>query len=70
MGSFRAAPQGHLHIRSSVAVGMNRIAPALPLFLRRYPDIRVKLWISQDTPNIADHKIDLSVRFGRQPDSR
>lgn len=69
VGAFQAAPRGSLRVHASVAIGMNRIAPALPRFLRRYPDISVDLWITQDTPDIADHKIDISVRFGRQPDS-
>ncbi|WP_421990594.1 LysR family transcriptional regulator [Roseococcus sp.] len=69
MGSFQSTPQGLLHLHSTVAVGMNRIAPQLPRFLRRYPELRVNLWISQETPNLTEQKIDLSVRFGRQPDS-
>lgn len=69
VSAFQAAPRGSLRVQASVAIGMNRIAPALPRFLRRYPDISVDLWITQETPDIADHKIDISVRFGRQPDS-
>ena len=69
VSAFQAAPRGSLRVHASVAIGMNRIAPALPSFLRRYPDISVDLWITQETPNIEDNKIDISVRFGRQPDS-
>ncbi len=69
VGAFQATPRGSLRVHASVAIGMNRIAPALPRFLERYPEISVDLWITQETPNIADHQIDISVRFGRQPDS-
>lgn len=37
------APRGHLHVSATVGFGSLRIAPLLPGFLARYPEVSVEL---------------------------
>jgi DNA-binding transcriptional LysR family regulator len=53
-----------------VALGRQRIAPSVPQFLQRYPEIRLELDLSDRFVNVAQEGFDLAVRHARSiPDT-
>jgi len=63
-------PRGVLRITAPVALGRQRIAPSVPEFLRRYPEIRLELDLSDRFVNVAQEGFDLAVRHARSiPDT-
>ncbi|WP_230989507.1 LysR family transcriptional regulator [Devosia faecipullorum] len=62
-------PQGVLHVHSRMLVGLRYIAPALPAFLEKFPDIHVDLTLSNDDIDIIENNIDVDIRIGQLADS-
>ena len=63
-------PRGLLRISAPVALGRQRIAPSVPDFLRRYPEIRLELDLSDRFVNVTQEGFDLAVRHARSiPDT-
>jgi DNA-binding transcriptional LysR family regulator len=63
-------PRGLLRISAPVALGRQRIAPSVPDFLRRYPEIRLELDLNDRFVNVTQEGFDLAVRHARSiPDS-
>jgi molybdate transport repressor ModE-like protein len=65
LGSARdlaGQPRGVVRMTAPVALGRQQIAPTLPAFFKRYPDIRVELALSDDVVNLAQEGFDLAVR--------
>jgi DNA-binding transcriptional LysR family regulator len=65
----RGAPRGLLRINSLVAFGLHQLPPALPEFLRRYPDVQIELSIGDRMIDLVDEGTDLAIRSGRLADS-
>lgn len=61
----RASPRGRLHVNTSNAFGIHQLAPALPDFLARYPDIKVELSISDRITDLVAEGADVTIRAGR-----
>lgn len=66
----RSAPRGPLRIAASLPIGLHVIAPALPRFRRRFPDVTVDLRLGDQMADLIDEGIDVAVRIGDLPDSR
>lgn len=66
----RAAPSGPLRIAASLPIGLHVIAPALPAFRRRFPDVTIDLRLGDQMVDLIDEGIDVAVRIGELPDSR
>jgi DNA-binding transcriptional LysR family regulator len=63
-------PRGLLRVSAPVALGRQRIAPSVPDFLRRYPEIRLELDLSDRFVNVTQEGFDLAVRHARSiPDT-
>jgi DNA-binding transcriptional LysR family regulator len=60
---------GTLRVHSRIFVGSQFIVPFVPEFLRRYPDIKLILTLSNDDINLAEANVDLDVRLGKLIDS-
>jgi len=56
------APRGVVRMTAPVALGRQHIAPSIPSFLRRYPEIRLELDLSDRFVNLAQEGFDLAVR--------
>ncbi|HEY0296373.1 MAG TPA: LysR family transcriptional regulator [Bordetella sp.] len=67
--ALNLTPQGQLRVTMPSAFGRHHIAPHLPAFMARYPDIHVDLVVTDDTLNLIDARIDVAVRIGALPDS-
>jgi DNA-binding transcriptional LysR family regulator len=61
------SPRGIVRVTAPVALGRQYIAPSLPAFLRRYPEIRLELDLSDRFVNLAQEGFDLAVRHTQRP---
>lgn len=64
-----ASPRGRLRVDVPVTFGRRVLAPALPDFLARYPDIRLEVGCSDRPADLIEEGVDCVVRGGVQPDS-
>lgn len=62
-------PKGKLTITAPVSLGRIHVVPALIEFRKAFPEIDVRLILSDGILNHMDNDIDLSVRIGNLPDS-
>lgn len=62
-------PSGTLRITVPAAFGRLHVAPLVPEFLSRYPDVRLVLHLSDQCLNLIDEGYDLAVRIGELHDS-
>lgn len=62
-------PKGTLRVTVPAAFGRLHIAPLVPGFLARYPDLRLSLHLSDSTVDVIDAGYDLAVRIGDRKDS-
>lgn len=61
---FRERPRGRLRMSVGVAFGLHALAPELPRFLERYPEVKVELLITDRHIDLAEEGADLGVRIG------
>lgn len=64
MRDRQSDPRGLLRISSVVAFGQERIAPAIPAFMNRYPRVQVDLQISNRKVDLIQENFDLAIRIG------
>lgn len=60
-------PSGVLKVTASASFGRQHLAPHLPAFLERYPQLEVHLLLSDAVLDLVDGALDLAIRIG-QPD--
>ena len=63
------APRGELVMTSPVVFGRVHMVPVVVHFLRAYPEIDVRLTLSDRVVNLQEGHMDLGARIGRLPDS-
>lgn len=61
------APRGLVRVTAPVALGRQVIAPALPAFVRLYPEIRLELDLSDRLINLPQEGFDLAIRHTDNP---
>lgn len=64
-----AQPSGKLRIDVPGRIGRLIIAPALPAFLERYPDITIDFGVTDRAVNLVEESIDCVLRVGPLSDS-
>lgn len=62
-------PKGDLIITAPVVFGRLHVLPTINDFLARFPDINVRLVLSDRNVNLVDDHVDMAVRIGPLPDS-
>jgi DNA-binding transcriptional LysR family regulator len=60
-------PRGTVRVSAPVALGRQWIAPAIPALLRRYPELRLELDLSDRLVNLTQDGFDLAVRHSSAP---
>ncbi|MDT9001927.1 LysR family transcriptional regulator [Paucibacter sp. APW11] len=60
-------PRGLLRVTAPVALGRQHVAPALPGFFERYPEIRIELDLSDRLVPLAQEGFDLAIRHTSSP---
>ena len=64
------APRGTLRVTAPVALGRQHISPSLGGFLKRYPEVRLELELTDRLVNLAHEGFDLAIRHARHiPDN-
>jgi len=64
MSGHQGDPSGLLSVHTRVSIANEFLAEALPRFLKRYPNIRLRLWLTEEPRDVLDSKIDISIRIG------
>lgn len=64
---LNAAPRGLLRISVPVTFGIQQLAPLLPGFLARYPELQVEMDVSDRPVDLAEEAYDLAIRITRNP---
>jgi DNA-binding transcriptional LysR family regulator len=67
VSSSGVVPAGLLRIHTMPMLAKYRIAPLLPEFLRRYPQVRLEFQLSIDRPDPVQSGVDVIVRLGNWP---
>ena len=62
-------PSGSLHVTVEVDFALAYVAPILPAFLDRYPQVQIRLSMSPGMMDLVDSGIDLAIRIGHLDDS-
>ena len=68
-GEYRA-PRGDLVLTAPIVFGRLHVLPVITEFLKAYPDVNVRLALTDRALDLIDDHLDLSVRIGELPDSR
>ncbi len=69
VGRLADTPRGSLHLTVEPDFALAYIAPILPGFVERYPEIQLRLSMSAGFMDLVDSGIDLAIRFGHLDDS-
>ena len=65
----QASPRGELVIAAPLVFGRLYVLPVVRDYLRTYPDVDVRLLLSDRNANLLEEHIDVAVRIGELPDS-
>ena len=60
---------GRLAINATLSFATHVIAPALPEFVARHPNVRIDFSVTDHVVNLIGQKADVAFRMGRLPDS-
>lgn len=66
---LQAAPRGRLRVNAPMSFGFLHLAPAVPDFLARYPEVEVEMTMNDRYVDLVDEGFDVAVRIGRLGDS-
>ena len=66
---LQGEPRGTLRVNTPMSFGVLHIAPAIPEFLRQYPDLSVDMHLDDRRVDAVEEGFDVSVRISDLPDS-
>lgn len=67
-GEYRA-PKGELSLSAPIVFGRLHVLPAAMAFLETYPDIDIRLMLSDRVVDLQEDRVDVAIRIGELPDS-
>ena len=65
----RAEPRGILRVALPASFGNQHVAPLVPRFAARYPDVQLALSLSERNVNVVEEGFDLAIRIADLADS-
>jgi DNA-binding transcriptional LysR family regulator len=68
-GALQREPRGTIRVSAPASFGWMHIAPAVPAFVKRYPDLALDIALSPVHVNLVDEGLDLAIRIGALEDS-
>ena len=69
VSQMQAAPRGRLRVNAPMSFGFLHLAPAIPDFLARYPDVAIDMIMNDRFVDLVDEGFDVAVRIGSLADS-
>jgi DNA-binding transcriptional LysR family regulator len=69
ISNFSQHPRGTVHVSAPLGVGKRLIAPLIPEFVDAYPDVSVRLRLSDRKIDLLEDGLDVALFIGRPPDS-
>lgn len=69
LSSRREHPVGNLKITAPLVFGRRHLAPLLPAFQQDYPDLQIRLHLTDGFVDLLKEGIDLAIRIADLPDS-
>lgn len=64
LSRLQLTPRGILRVHTRVSLGTRHIAPILPAFLVRYPELKIDLRLSDGQVDLTGENIDVAIGFG------
>ena len=64
-----SAPKGALIVTAPIVFGRLHVLPIVTQFLKIYPDIDIRIALSDRVVNVLEDHVDLALRIGELPDS-
>jgi DNA-binding transcriptional LysR family regulator len=61
--------RGRLHVNTTIPFGTMYVAPSVPLFVRRHPEILIDLSFTDAIVDLVAERADVAIRIGNLPDS-
>lgn len=68
--ALQATPRGTLRVHSRLMFGMRVVAPIIPDFQTRYPDLRVELRLTEHPARMAEEEVDIDLRLSPSADAQ
>lgn len=62
-------PTGSLHVTVEADFAITFLSPILPEFLKRYPDVQIRLSMTTEFVDLVHSGVDLAIRIGHLTDS-
>ncbi len=69
VSSFSQNPHGTVHVTAPLGIGKRLIAPLIPEFVDAYPEVSVRLRLSDRKVDLLEDGLDVAFFIGRPPDS-
>ncbi len=69
VGRLNAVPRGLLRVSAPFTSGHALVAPLLPGFLERYPEVQLSLELENRRVDVIGEEFDVAIRVGRLEDS-
>ena len=69
VSQLQAAPRGKLRVNAPMSFGFLHLAPAIPDFLFRFPDVEIEMIMNDRFVDLVDEGFDVAVRIGALEDS-
>jgi len=66
---LQRVPRGRLRINAPMSFGRLHVAPMIPSFLDRYPEIHIDMTMEDRVVDLVEGGYDLAIRVGSLPDS-
>ncbi|MCG7201521.1 LysR substrate-binding domain-containing protein [Marinobacter pelagius] len=67
--NLQSTPAGKLKITAPVTYGESTVAPLINNFVAKYPDLDVRLYLTNQTLDLVHEGYDLAIRLGKLTDS-
>jgi len=66
---LQVEPRGVLRVNAPMSFGILHLAPAIAVFMKRYPDMDIDLTLNDRFVDLIDEGYDLAIRIGTMADS-